>query len=54
MEKGLFIAFNKDTSDEIVNKWAKAYNDVRSDGTMEAIYKKWDTSIPTYQIPKAP
>ncbi|MBF0229561.1 MAG: ABC transporter substrate-binding protein [Desulfamplus sp.] len=51
---GLFIAFNKDTSDEIVSKWEKAYNEVRSDGTMEAIYKKWNASMPTYKIPPAP
>ncbi|MBF0205219.1 MAG: ABC transporter substrate-binding protein [Desulfamplus sp.] len=54
MKKGLFIAFNKDTPDDIVNKWTKAYNDFRTDGTMEAIYKKWDKTIPTYQIPPAP
>ncbi|MBF0258915.1 MAG: ABC transporter substrate-binding protein [Desulfamplus sp.] len=51
---GLFIAFNKDTSDDIVNAWAKAYDDVRADGTMAAIYKKWNVNIPTYQIPAAP
>ncbi|MBF0377293.1 MAG: ABC transporter substrate-binding protein [Desulfamplus sp.] len=51
LEKGLFIAFSKDTPDKIVNKWAKAYDDLRSDGTMEAIYKKWDIPVPKYQIP---
>ncbi|MBF0469201.1 MAG: ABC transporter substrate-binding protein [Desulfamplus sp.] len=51
---GLFIAFNKDTPDDIVNAWAKAYDEVRADGTMAAIYKKWNMEIPTYQIPPAP
>ncbi|MBF0199746.1 MAG: ABC transporter substrate-binding protein [Desulfamplus sp.] len=54
MEKGLFIAFNKDTSDDIVNRWQNTYNEVLADGTMEAIYKKWNVTVPTYEIPQIP
>ncbi|MBF0204315.1 MAG: ABC transporter substrate-binding protein [Desulfamplus sp.] len=54
MSTGLFIAFNKDTPDDIVKIWAKAYEDVKADGTMATIYKKWNMDVPTYQIPPAP
>lgn len=53
VEKGLFIVFNVDTSDDIVDKWSGAYDALRSDGTMEAIYNKWNVAVPQYQIPVA-
>ncbi len=51
VEKGLFIVFNVDTPDDIVDKWSIAYDVVRSDGIMEAIYKKWNVAVPQYKIP---
>ncbi|MBF0377295.1 MAG: hypothetical protein HQK72_07405 [Desulfamplus sp.] len=52
---GLLILISSPAiSDEIVSKWEKAYNEVSSDGTMEAIYKKWNVAMPTYKIPPAP
>ncbi|MBF0301967.1 MAG: ABC transporter substrate-binding protein, partial [Desulfamplus sp.] len=51
VEKGLFIVFNAETPDDIVDKWAVAYDQLKSGGTMEAIYKKWNVTVPTYQIP---
>lgn len=52
--KGLFIAFNRATPDDIVDTWARAYQDVRSDGTMAAIYQKWSHPLPCFRIPPAP
>ena len=51
VEKGLFIVFNAQTPDDIVDKWLDAYDALRSDGTMESIYKKWNVAVPQYQIP---
>ncbi len=53
VEKGLFIVFNAQTPDDIVDKWLDAYDALRSDGTMEAIYNKWNVALPQYQIPVA-
>jgi polar amino acid transport system substrate-binding protein len=36
------IAFSKKTSDSIVQKWRKAFNDMVADGTVKKIRDKWD------------
>ena len=36
------IAFSKRTSDSIVQKWRKAFNDMIADGTVKKIRDKWD------------
>lgn len=41
-EKKLCIAFSKSTSDRIVLKWEKAFNEMAADGTIERIHDKWN------------
>ncbi len=53
-EKGLFIAFHKDTSVDIVEQWTQAYAQVREDGTMQAIFDRWNVELPRYLIPPGP
>ena len=36
-----YIAFSKDTSDEIVNRWRQSLNDMKADGTFDKISGKW-------------
>jgi polar amino acid transport system substrate-binding protein len=35
------IAFSRETSDEIVNRWRKSFNDMKADGTFDKISAKW-------------
>jgi polar amino acid transport system substrate-binding protein len=37
----LYMAFNKNTSDEIVKKWQKALDDMKADGTYNKILAKY-------------
>jgi polar amino acid transport system substrate-binding protein len=53
-KKCLFIVFNKNTSDEIVNAWQKAYDELKADGTMARIYESQEQSVPSCKIPPAP
>ncbi len=53
-KKGLYIAFHKNTSDTVVMKWQLAYEDIKKDGTMERIFKKWKSAVPTHIIPPPP
>lgn len=41
MESQTYIAFSKDTSDEIVNRWQKILYEMQRDGTFDRLYKKW-------------
>ena len=52
--KELFIAFNKDTSDKIVEQWAQAYVQVSEDGTMQAIFDRWGEKVPFSVRPSFP
>ncbi|MFK5892404.1 MAG: ABC transporter substrate-binding protein [Pseudomonadota bacterium] len=40
-EGELFYAFNKSTDDQIINKWQKALDDLKADGTLKKILKKY-------------
>ncbi|MBF0240156.1 MAG: transporter substrate-binding domain-containing protein, partial [SAR324 cluster bacterium] len=37
----LFIAFSKDTSDEIVNRWQTRLDEMKQDGTFKTIHDQW-------------
>jgi len=41
LELPLAIAFNKKTPDEIINKWQKALDNIKADGTYDKILKKY-------------
>jgi polar amino acid transport system substrate-binding protein len=36
-----YIAISKDTSDEIVNRWRRSFDEMKADGTFEKISRKW-------------
>lgn len=38
----LYIAFNKDTQDEIIHKWQLAIDKLKKDGIIDDIHKKYD------------
>ncbi|WP_163337975.1 ABC transporter substrate-binding protein [Desulfopila sp. IMCC35008] len=37
----LYIAFSKNTADDVIAKWQKAPDDMKADGTYDAIVKKY-------------
>jgi len=41
--KLMYIAFNKYTSDETINLWQNAYNELYKSGEIKAIFKKYDS-----------
>ncbi len=49
----LFLAFNKETPDHIVEQWARAYDQVREDETMQAIFDRWNEGVPLNARPPA-
>ncbi len=49
MEKGHYLAFSQKTSDEVVQKWQKALDDMKRDGTFAKIFNKW---LPGKKMPK--
>jgi len=40
----LYIAFNKNTRDDTINKWQKAYDDLYNSGQVKKIFKKHKVS----------
>lgn len=36
-----YIAFSKGTPDELVQRWQKALDDMRADGSFDLIYRRW-------------
>ncbi|MEN8190116.1 MAG: transporter substrate-binding domain-containing protein [Thermodesulfobacteriota bacterium] len=50
----LMIAFSKQTSDLIVQKWKNAFNDMAADGTILKIQRKWNRLIPDPPFPELP
>ena len=46
------IAFSKKTSDAIVQKWKKAFNEMVADGTLMKIRKRWNKRIPDAPFPE--
>ena len=38
----LYCAFSKDTPDEVIRTWQKALDQMKADGTYQAILEKWD------------
>lgn len=51
-EIGVGIAFSKKTSDEIVQKWQTAFNEMMSDGTILEIRRKWNDILPDDPFPE--
>lgn len=49
MEKGHYLAFSLKTSDETVQKWQKALDDMKKDGTFAKLFNKW---LPGKKMPK--
>jgi polar amino acid transport system substrate-binding protein len=49
-EIALYIAFHINTAPEIVNKWQKAYVEVRQDGTMKQLLDSAGLEMPQLQI----
>ncbi len=37
----MYIAFSKNTPDEVIDKWQKALDEIKSDGTYAQIFSKW-------------
>ncbi len=48
---GLYMAFNKNTPDDIIDKWQQAYQAMKQDGTLASLAKKWQQEIPNHAIP---
>lgn len=48
----LMIAFSKKTSDEIVNKWRDAFNELSADGTILQIRKNWNMRLEDDPFPE--
>ncbi len=46
------IAFSKNTSDEIVNKWRTAFDAMLADGTIKQIQKKWNLRLKEKPFPE--
>lgn len=47
----LYIAFSKETSETLVEKWQKALDEMKKDGSFAKIYQKW---FPGEEIPVKP
>ena len=48
----LDIAFSKKTSDSIVERWRKAFNEMLADGTIMRIQKKWNRKLEDDPFPE--
>jgi len=48
----LMIAFSKQTSDSIVEKWRHAFDEMSADGTIMKIRKKWNAKIDDPPFPE--
>ena len=46
------IAFSKKTSDAIVEKWRKAFDEMSADGTLMKIHKEWNAKIDDPPFPE--
>ncbi|PCI39418.1 MAG: hypothetical protein COB46_08875 [Rhodospirillaceae bacterium] len=42
MSGDLYLAFNKDTDSHVIHEWQAALDQLKSDGVVEAIHKKYD------------
>ena len=51
-EIDLMIAFSKNTSDSIVQKWRDAFNEMLADGTILKIRKKWNMKLEDDPFPE--
>lgn len=40
-ESKLYIAFNKETSDDIINRWKTAFEEIKADGTYDKILERY-------------
>jgi polar amino acid transport system substrate-binding protein len=49
METQFYIAISKGTSQDIVNKWQNAFEDIKEDGTLAKIYQKY---VPDIEPPR--
>lgn len=41
MESQLYIAFHKETSEEVIQRWQKALDEIKKDGTYQKILQKY-------------
>ena len=48
---GLYMAFNKNTADEIVDRWRLGYQAIKQDGTLARLAEKWQQEFPNHVIP---
>lgn len=48
----LMIAFSKQTSDELVQRWRDAFNEMLADGTIMKIRKKWNAELEDDPFPE--
>jgi len=48
---GLYMAFNKNTADEIVDRWQLGYQAIKQDGTLARLAEKWQQEFPNHVIP---
>ncbi len=46
------IAFSKKTSDSIVQKWKKAFDEMLADGTIMQIRRRWNDKLPDAPFPE--
>lgn len=51
-EIDLMIAFSKKTSDEVVQVWKNAFNEMVADGTIMKIRKKWNAKLEDHPFPE--
>jgi polar amino acid transport system substrate-binding protein len=47
-ETSLYLAFNINTSDAELLRWRNALNDLKCDGTIAKLSKKWKVAFPAY------
>jgi polar amino acid transport system substrate-binding protein len=40
-ERSAYIAFSKDTTDSVVDRWSNACEQMTRDGTLSRIHRKW-------------
>ncbi|WP_018123544.1 substrate-binding periplasmic protein [Desulfovibrio oxyclinae] len=50
-EVDLYLAFSKETSEKLVEKWRRAHLEQRRDGTFKRLYEKW---LPGESVPELP
>lgn len=49
---GVYIVFSISTAMDIVRRWTDAFEEMKSDGTLNKIREKWNIPLAKFKIPK--